>query len=557
MFRAVSDARSLADDVFTTLMAARPFQAAFCGVTDWDAEVPDLRLPAEEEYAASLLGLQRRAGDVEVSSVDDELTLACVEQTIRGELAVLAARLPEYSVGGPLTDGPWTVFVVASTTRLADGEAAAAYLERAAAFADYLDGCVERLAEGRRQGRVPVSSLVSAGRAQVEGYLAGADDVVCAVAPPPGWSGAPEWHDRLATISRESVHPAMQRYGDMLADLAAEARGDDECGLVHLEGGREYYDGLVQAHTTASLSAEEIHRIGLAESERLAGEIGRLGAKLGYSSVTEVLAAARSVPAVDPQQAMAEARQAVRRAEQLAPTLFEPPLPVPCEVAAMDDGLGRAGTPPHYTAPSPEGSRAGTYWFNTRVAGAGSGWDLEATAYHEAVPGHHLQLARNAALSGLPRLRSHSPGMMAHVEGWALYAELLAGEVGLYSSVEQEVGALVTRAFRAARLVVDTGVHAFGWPRDKAMAYMVDHVAFPDAFLNAEINRYIVNPAQALAYGVGMAEILRLREQAQRRLGAGFSLSGFHGAILDQGSLPLPALQATVSRWADGAAAST
>jgi uncharacterized protein (DUF885 family) len=213
----------------------------------------------------------------------------------------------------------------------------------------------------------------------------------------------------------------------------------------------------------------------------------------------------------------------------------------------MPQTVAESGMAPHYTRPKNDGSRPGTYWFNTFSATAGTGWDLEAVAFHETVPGHHSQLARQQQLAQLPLLQQLS--ITVHSEGWGLYAERLAGEFGLYSGTEAEIGSVYVEMHRAARLVVDTGLHALGWSRQQARDYLIEHVALAEGFLTAEIDRYIAWPGQALAYLVGQREILRLREHAQSALGAAFDLPAFNGALLDHGNLPMPVLAAVVDNW--------
>jgi uncharacterized protein (DUF885 family) len=205
---------------------------------------------------------------------------------------------------------------------------------------------------------------------------------------------------------------------------------------------------------------------------------------------------------------------------------------------------------PHYTRPREDGSRPGTFWFNTLRPTAGTGWDLESVAFHEAVPGHHSQLARAQQLTELPLLQQFS--VTVHSEGWGLYAERLSGEIGLYSDVRAEIGATYLEMHRAARLVVDTGLHALGWSRRQAVDYLVAHVALPESMLTNEIDRYLAWPGQALAYSVGQREILRLRADAQATLGPAFDLPAFHGTLLDSGSVPMRVLDGIVTSWVAG-----
>jgi uncharacterized protein (DUF885 family) len=210
----------------------------------------------------------------------------------------------------------------------------------------------------------------------------------------------------------------------------------------------------------------------------------------------------------------------------------------------MPPTVAESGMAPHYTRPRDDGSRPGTYWFNTTLPTAGTGWDLEAVAFHETVPGHHSQLARLQRVAGLPLLQQAS--VTVHAEGWGLYAERLADEFGLYSGVEAQIGSVYVEMHRAARLVVDTGLHALGWSRQQARDYMLEHVALAEGFLANEIDRYIVWPGQALAYLVGQREILRLRERARDTLRDAFDLPTFNATILDHGNLPMPVLQRVV-----------
>jgi uncharacterized protein (DUF885 family) len=268
-----------------------------------------------------------------------------------------------------------------------------------------------------------------------------------------------------------------------------------------------------------------------------------------------VFAALRaSAGRLDPAEAVRQAQKAVARAEERAPEFFPAPLPPPCAVTPMPQVVAVSGAAPHYTPPRLDGGRPGTFWFNTLRPTAGTGWDLDVVAFHEAVPGHHLQLSRLQLLGELPALQRQR-SLAVFSEGWGLYAEQLAEEAGLYADERGLLGAVSASLMRAVRLVVDTGIHALGWSREQAAAYAVDHVPMPPQFMASEIDRYIVMPGQALAYLTGKLEIERLREQARRRLGPAFSLSAFHAAVLDHGSLPMPTLDRAITAWLDASAA--
>jgi uncharacterized protein (DUF885 family) len=349
------------------------------------------------------------------------------------------------------------------------------------------------------------------------------------------------------------VKPALARWLATIKELLPQARPSGQAGLAHLPGGREDYARAVRIYTTLPLQPEELHQTGLDHVDTLEARAVKLGAGLGLSGLDEVLGAVRdSAGKMSPTEAVRQAAIAVARAEARAAELFPQPLPPPCEVTPMPQVVALGGAAPHYTPPRLDGGRPGTFWFNTERPTAGTGWDLEVVAFHEAVPGHHLQLSRLQLLTDLPALQRQR-SLPVFSEGWGLYAEQLAEEAGLYADDRGLLGAISSSLMRAARLVVDTGLHFFGWSRERALDFMVTHVPMPPEFLAAEIDRYIVVPGQALAYLTGKLEIIRIREEAQRRLGQEFSLPAFHAAVLDHGSLPMPTLARSMTSWLDQA----
>ena len=246
----------------------------------------------------------------------------------------------------------------------------------------------------------------------------------------------------------------------------------------------------------------------------------------------------------------------LERAREVVPQWFGRLPLASCVILEMpsheEDHVGAA----YYRPSAEDGSRPGQYVVNTSNPQDRPRYEAEALAYHEAVPGHHLQGALGQELRGLPDFRRHL-GPTAYFEGWGLYAERLADEMGLYSGDLDRLGMLSFDAWRAARLVVDTGIHAMGWSRQQAIDYMLAHTALAPRAVADEVDRYIALPGQALAYKTGQLELLRIREEAQRRMGAAFDIRGFHDAILSDGALPLPTLAEVVYAWADDAVAQT
>jgi uncharacterized protein (DUF885 family) len=238
------------------------------------------------------------------------------------------------------------------------------------------------------------------------------------------------------------------------------------------------------------------------------------------------------------------------RANAAIPDWFGRLPTAPCVVVEMAPHEAKYSTIAYYREPAADGSRPGSYYINTSEPETRPRYEAEVLAFHEAVPGHHLQIAIAQELDDLPTFRRLS-GPTAYIEGWGLYSERLSAEMGLLSGDMDRFGILSFDAWRACRLVVDTGLHAMGWSRDRAIAFMVEHTALAENNIANEVDRYLAMPGQALAYKLGQLEILRLREAARTTLGARFDIRAFHDAVLGQGAVGLPTLHAVIDRWID------
>jgi uncharacterized protein (DUF885 family) len=552
---AVGSVRELADSFQERWLARNPFAASMYGIPGYDGGVPDdseAGEAARQDELASVLADADRIDEPRLSEADG-ITLGCLVENVGEEHRDLDARLIEHTVTAMPFSGPAVFFAVAARTVIGDPGAADAYLERLRASGVWIDQQSERLRIGAGKGRLPVAPLVQQAIAWAEGLLQSeVPEALATPQPPEGWAGEASWRDQRDRVAGEVVKPALARWVALLRELMPRARSADEPGLVHLPGGEADYAKCVWSNTTLPLAPEEIHRIGIEEVAALEERALQLGGRLGFTSLPDVFAASRASSGLRaPADAMVAATAAIRRAEARASEVFSPPLPPPCQVAPMPSVVASSGMAPHYTPPRLDGGRPGTFWFNLERSTAGTGWDLEGVAFHEAVPGHHLQLSRLQMLEDLPAMQRQR-SLSAFAEGWALYAEQLAEETGLYNDTESVLGAVSTSLMRAARLVVDTGLHARGWSRQEALDYSVAHVPAPEAFLANEIDRYIVMPGQALSYLIGKREIVRLRDDARGRLGARFTLTGFHDTVLDSGSLPLPVLDRKIERWSSG-----
>ena len=552
--RPLNPARELADRFHQRWLEENPFAATSYGIPGFDDLVPDESQDGGQAWRAEAGQFLREAAAIERGELGtaDAVTLDCVTEAATQELASIDMARAEYTVTAMHYGGPAIFLAVAARTVLIDPAAAEAYLTRLRRSGGWLDQISERLRAGASKGRLPVAPLVEQAISWAENVLAGPVPAAILAPRPPQWPRAAAWEAERRAVAEDVVKPALARWVATVKELLPRARPSAQAGLIHLPGGEEDYARAIRIYTTLPLRPEELHQTGLDQIAVLEARAVQLGAGLGLSGLAEVFAAVRdSAGKILPAEAIREAAVAVKRAEARAAEVFPAPLPAPCEVMPMPDVVAASGAAPHYTPPRLDGGRAGTFWFNTERPTAGTGWDLEAVAFHEAVPGHHLQLSRLQLLTALPALQRQR-SITVFSEGWGLYAEQLAEEAGLYTDDRALLGAVSASLMRAARLVVDTGIHAFGWSREQALEFIVAHVPMPREFLAGEIDRYVVMPGQALAYLTGKLEILRLREDAQRRLGPEFSLPAFHAAILDHGSLPMPALAGSIAGWLDG-----
>jgi uncharacterized protein (DUF885 family) len=356
----------------------------------------------------------------------------------------------------------------------------------------------------------------------------------------------------LADAVSNGFRPALRRYVEVIeTEVLPAARPDDRPGITHLPGGDDAYRALIRLHTSVDRSPEEIHQTGLREIERIDAELVELGGRvLGERGLPAVLDRLRSDEGLSfstRDEVFAKAESSLARAREAIPDWFGLLPKADCVVVRMGEHEEKHSTIAYYRQPAVDGSRPGQYFINTYAPETRPRYEAEALAYHEAIPGHHLQIAIGQELTDLPDFRRHL-GPTSFFEGWGLYTERLSDELGLYSGDLDRIGVLSFDGWRACRLVVDTGMHALGWTRQQAIDFMTRHTALGANNIANEVDRYIVWPGQALAYKIGQLEILRLREEARERQGERFDIRAFHDAVLGQGALGLEALRGVVER---------
>ena len=354
----------------------------------------------------------------------------------------------------------------------------------------------------------------------------------------------------------DKVYPALRKLRAFAQDECLPKAPPDGA-LSRYPGGMAVYAELVRQHTTTELTPQQIHDIGRTQLARLRGEMEAAMRESGFKGeFAAFVAHLNSDPKffhTSPEALLAGYRDIGKRIEPELPGLFAELPRMPYGVRAMPSHLG-PGAAEYYNGPSLDGKRPGWFYANVLAYRTRPIWTMETLVAHEAVPGHHLQAARARELGALPPFRRDG-GYTVYSEGWALYAETLGSQLGLYTDPHSRFGHLQWQAFRAARLVVDTGLHALGWTREQAIGFMVERTGVDREKVTTEVDRHYSIPGQALAYMIGQLKIIELRDRAKARLGARFDIRSFHNALLDQGAVPLPLLERMVDEWVAAQAA--
>lgn len=554
------DLERLAADYWETLLRHHPLYATMLGDRRYDEEVPDHSEEADGEVADDLRAVLERADAIDEDALDEDeaITLAVLRFDVGNGIADIEVRLREFAVS-PMIGPPATVLRAIDNISIDEPEHAESLVTRYRRLDRTFDTAADRLRAGVDRDRTPPAITVDHVIAQVDGILAAdlaSSPFVTTPDAPPDWDEdrAARWRDELADAAAQVVLPALQRYRDCLADeVRPHARPEERCGVGWLPDGDEVYATQVRQYTTLPLDPDEIHRIGLAEIDALAEEYVALGGPLfGTDDVAEILTRLRDDPDLrfaTSEEIRGNAEAALARAQEAVPDWFGTLPATTCEVREMAGHDAEHGALAFYVRPSGDGGRPGRFFVNTMHPTTRTRYESEALTFHESVPGHHLQIALAQERDDLPAFRRHG-GITAYIEGWALYTERLADEMGLYSGDVERLGMLSFDSWRAGRLVVDTGIHALGWSRQQAIDFLATNS--PQAMNNIEneVDRYIAWPGQALAYKIGQREIVRLRLAAEAALDEP-DVAGFHDRVLATGPVPLGVLADVIHRWVD------
>ncbi|HZL53114.1 MAG TPA: DUF885 domain-containing protein [Terracidiphilus sp.] len=461
-------------------------------------------------------------------------------------------EMPVDQMGGIYDDWPQLVSQLSFTT-VKDYDD---WIARLHAIPAAFEQVSANMSIGMEDGRVPPKYLLAKAQEQVE-MLAGQKPEDSPLAMPlkkfPAAVSAAEQAriktEMLDAIEKE-VLPAYARFARFLKVTYVPA-GRGEPGISALPDGAKYYKFLIRRTTTTELTAEQIHQIGLDEVKRDEAEMLAIAVKLGFKDLASFRAGMKANPKLRgaSSAALLEAyRGYLTPMQAKLPMLFGRLPKAPFEVVPMPDYLAKTAPPAYYQAGTPDGSRPGRLLIDTYNAADRNLYAVEAIAYHEGIPGHHLQLSIAQELTDVPAFRNFGE-YTAFVEGWGLYSERLGKDVGFYQDPYSDYGRLEADIWRAIRLVVDTGVHSQHWTREQMVQYFHDHSAIDETTIQSEVDRYIAWPGQALAYKVGQLKILELRERAKKALGEKFDIRAFHDQVLDTGALPLDLLEARIDAW--------
>ena len=540
-----------------------PESATFLGIPGYDHRLTDLSPKAVARRRARVKALKAELQRFEPKTLNtqdrisravllDSLELTLAQDALYRDLPFSEEDnwLPVSSMNGPQNLFPY----LARATMLRKAADCDNYVRRLEAMPAQLDQAMDRMRVGMKSGWMPPRAAMSAVPAMFDTFT------VEDVARSPLWAPFEQVGADVDSADRERCLGAGRRaMGGVRASFARMQRflvdeyipaGSADLSASKLPGGDAYYSLQVREKTTTTLTPAEIHRIGLAEIARIRKAMDEVIASTDFKgSFADFLKFVNSDPRFTfktPEARLAAYRDIAKRVDAELPKLFAELPRLPYGIRAMEAFEGDNSD--HYSRGALDGSRAGFFEANVNNLEKRPSHEMESTLMHEAVPGHHLQIARAQELAGMPRFR-RTAWYVAYGEGWALYAESLGYEMGFYKDPYQRFGALINEALRAARLVVDTGLHTMGWTREQAIKYMVENAGVNEAYATAEVDRYIVWPAQALGYKIGELRIKALRARAKAALGDKFDVRRFHNAVLDNGALPLTVLEARIDEF--------
>jgi uncharacterized protein (DUF885 family) len=557
---------TLAEEYWEAVLEASPIWASSLGDARALGRLPDESQAARRTRRAESVRLREATLGLDDALLvpEDRITRALLLDELDSSLAMHDAGLGLWVVN-PRRSIHTRLFNLARDQPSRTPAERRLMVERWAGMGRVVRVTLRNLDLSRRAGLVGNESSVKTTIEQLDRIL-GQDVDEWPIGSPPLDPAMPSFErrqllDAIRRILADDLRPELIRYRNYLVQrILPVARSDETPGLASLPDGPALYATLIRAHTGLALTADELHAFGLAEVARIRTEIAALSpaildADTMPSGEAERVRAVQERLRADPalhfrtrDEVEQKAVDSLARARDVMADWFGVLPQAPCDVVRIAAHEERETTIAYYNGPAADGSKPGRYYINTYAPETRPRYDAEVLAFHEAIPGHHLQIAIAQERVGLPRFR-RSGGTTAFIEGWALYTERLCDEMGLYTSDVDRLGVLSFDAWRACRLVVDTGLHAFGWSRQRAIDYMLENTLLAPNNVENEVDRYITTPAQALAYKTGQREILSLRAEAEQVLGPAFDIREFHDVVLGSGAVSLGVLRRNVEQW--------
>ena len=552
------DFRKLQDEYWAATLKNSPLFATQVGVKDYDRQIGPLSLAEMDRQAAESAGFLKRLEAIPAPSLpaSEQANRAILKRQL--EDAIEANRFGQrqllYSTLGSYHD---FLAGMADTIPFRSAADYDNYLARLELVPDRMRSYGEISVKAAREGFVQPCVTMTNFPSTITGNITTAVTQSRFYAPFAGqrpdnipaadWAGL---QARARNVVTTKLNPAYQQFADLYErELKAKCR--QSVGVSSMPQGAEYYAFQVRQQTTTNLTPDAIHQLGLGEVARIRAEMEQVAKKAGFADREAMIADMRSNPkwfTRTPEELLEATALMAKTIDGKMPSLFGRLARLPYGIRPMAAATAPGDTTARYQSGSPNSGLAGFYLVNTTKLDQRPLWEIPALTVHEAVPGHHMQIALQQELE-MPDWRRNTAFFTAFVEGWGLYSERLGIEMGIYDTPQKDMGRLGYEMWRASRLVVDTGIHAKGWTKQQAVAFMKDNTTLTDANIDAEVNRYISNPGQALAYKLGELKIRELREKAERTLGPKFDLRRFHDAVLGQGSVPLDTLEAQINAW--------
>jgi len=553
----LADFGALQKDYWEWLLREFPELSTWTGDNRYNDRFTDLSFEAIERRNAEVRSMLEQVRSIDPSRFSRQDMLSHALLVWELSLTVSAQQFPPVmlltQIWGPQLLFPQLVSVTPfRTTTDYDN-----YLERLSAFPLYLEQVTGLLRRGIELGWVQPRGPLAGVPDQITGQLVADIEQSALFAPllklPESIAEveSEKFRSKARALIAGEVFPAMERFHDFIVDMYLPA-GDRQIGALALPDGEAYYEHCVREHTTTELGPLAIHHMGMKEVERIRAQMDSVVEQTGFKgSLHEFADFLRTDPRfyfTRAEDLVTAYRDVAKRADAELPMLFAELPRTPYGVRAFPDYEAPSQATAMYYPGASDGSRAGYFMVNTYRLDIRPKYEMEALTLHEAVPGHHLQIARAHELHHLPDFRRNG-SYTAFIEGWALYAESLGASMGFYADLYSKFGQLIYEMWRACRLVVDTGLHCFGWTRQQAIDYMQENTAKTEQDIAVEVDRYIVMPGQALAYKIGELAIKKLRAKAESTLGTAFDIRKFHNAILDNGPLPLKLLEGQIEEW--------